>query len=62
MAKRNEARRHKVRELYLSGRSIRSIAEELRCTFQNVHGMLMRLGIPRRPRGGNQGGHSRHKK
>lgn len=62
MAKRNEARRAKILELYQAGKSIREIAVELKCSFQNIHGMLLRLGIPRRPRGGNQGSHSRHRK
>ena len=62
MAKRNDARRAKIQAMYAAGKSIRQIATELQCTFQNIHGILARLGVPRRPRGGNQGSHSRHRK
>jgi len=62
MAPRNEARRAKIQAMYAAGKSIRQIATELRCTFQNVQSILVRLGVPRRPRGGNQGPHSRHRK
>lgn len=56
----NEARRATVRALYTAGMSLRDIAIRLRITHQSVHGMMQRMGLARRPRGGNTGGHSRH--
>lgn len=55
-------KREKVATLYASGLSIRQIAEKLGKSFQAIQSMLVRMGIPRRPRGGNQGPHSRHRK
>jgi len=47
--------------LYVTeGLSIRQVAERMGVTFQAVQSMLARRGIPRRPRGGNTGTHSRH--
>ena len=56
------AKREEVATLYASGLSIRQIAEKLGKSFQAIQSMLVRMGIPRRPRGGNQGPHSRHRK
>jgi transposase len=58
----NEARRHTVRVLYDSGLSIRAIAERIGVSFQAVHSLLRRSGVVLRPRGSNQGHHSRHKR
>jgi hypothetical protein len=58
----NHERRAQVKALYESGLSVRQIAPKLGVTFQAVQSMLVRMGVPRRPRGGNQGPHSRHKK
>jgi transposase len=44
------------------GKSIRQIAAELGVTFQAVQSLLARMGVPRRPRGGNTGSHSRHRR
>jgi transposase len=55
-------KREEVATLYASGMSIRQIAEKLGKSFQAIQSMLVRMGIPRRPRGGNQGPHSRHRK
>jgi DNA invertase Pin-like site-specific DNA recombinase len=60
MRPQNTERRTQVREMYARGLSLRAIAKELGCTHQAVHELLARMGIPRRPRGGNQGSHSRH--
>ena len=60
--KPNDARRHAVRALYDAGCSLREIAARFGVRYQAVHGMLQRMGAPLRPRGGNTGGHSRHKK
>lgn len=58
----NLERREQVKTLYESGLSVRQIAAQIGVTFQAVQSMLARMGVPRRPRGGNQGPHSRHKK
>lgn len=58
----NFERRAQVKALYESGLSVRQIAAQVGVTFQAVQSMLARMGVPRRPRGGNQGPHSRHKK
>lgn len=58
----NYERRAQVKALYESGLSVRQIAAQVGVTFQAVQSMLARMGVPRRPRGGNQGPHSRHKK
>jgi transposase len=55
-------RRAKVLALYRSGLSLRLVAKEVGVSFQAVHSMLRRIGVPLRSRGGNTGGHSRHKK
>lgn len=60
--KPNEERRRRVEALYLQGMSVRAVAREVGVTFQAVHAMLVRAGIYRRPPGGNQGAHSRHRK
>lgn len=56
----NEDRRQAVAALYQSGMSIRAVGELVGVSPQAVHSMLERMNIERRPRGGNQGGHSRH--
>jgi transposase len=58
----NEERREMVKRLYLAGLSIRDVADKVGVTFQAVQAMLDRMDVPRRPRGGNTGGHSRHKR
>jgi len=58
----NEARREQVRKLYLNGMSLRMIAQEVGTTYQAVHSLLVRMGVPLRPQGGNSGPHSRHRK
>lgn len=55
-------RRALVVSLYQSGHTTRQIAERLGISYQAVHQMLQRLEIPLRPRGGNMGSHSRHRK
>lgn len=58
----NEAKRQKVADLYLSGLTVREVAREVGVTFQAVHSMLVRMGVSLRPRGGNNGPHSRHRR
>ena len=60
--KPNEERRLRVIQLYQMGLSMRDVAREVGVTFQAVHSMLVRAGVYRRPRGGNTGAHSRHRK
>lgn len=55
-------RRALIASLYAQGQTTRQIAERLGISYQAVHQMLQRLDIPRRPRGGNMGSHSRRKK
>jgi DNA invertase Pin-like site-specific DNA recombinase len=55
------ARRQHAQELYESGLSLRQIAVRMNITYQAVHALLRRAGVPLRIRGGNQGAHSRHK-
>jgi transposase len=58
----NLQKRDRVRAMYQDeGKSIRQIAAELGVTFQAVQSLLARMGVPRRPRGGNTGSHSRHR-
>lgn len=57
-----EERRTIVASLYAEGLTTRQIAAQLNVSYQAVHQMLQRLDIPRRPRGGNMGSHSRRKK
>lgn len=57
----NTARRFTVCAMYDAGLSLRQIAAALGITYQAVHQILVRSGVPRRPRGGNQGSHSRRK-
>lgn len=58
----NVAKRERVIDMYDSGMSMRAIAAVVGVSHQAVHMMLWRSGHPRRMRGGNTGGHSRHKK
>lgn len=60
--KPNDERRNQVRDLYLSGLTVRAVADKVGVTFQAVQSMLTRMGVPRRPRGGNTGSHSRRRK
>lgn len=60
--KPNEEKRDVAKMLYLSGLSIRQVAEEMGVTFQATHGMLQRSGVKLRGKGGMTGGHSRQKK
>jgi transposase len=55
-------RRALVVRLYQSGHTTRQIAERLGISYQAVHQMLQRLDVPLRPRGGNMGSHSRHRR
>lgn len=61
MTKPNLERRAMIHSRYASGLSIRSIAKELGVSFQAIQAMLKRMNVPRRPRGGNQSSHSRHR-
>jgi IS30 family transposase len=58
----NDAYRQTVRTLYEEGMSLRMIAEQVGRTRQAIQQLLVRMGVPRRPRGGNQGSHSRHRR
>jgi predicted transcriptional regulator len=53
-------RRDHARRLYEQGQTLRQIAAVMRVSYQAVHSLLRRQGVPMRPRGGNRGGHSRH--
>jgi predicted DNA-binding protein YlxM (UPF0122 family) len=57
----NTGRRHVAITLYESGLSLREVAAALKVTYQAIHNILVRAGVPRRGRGGNQGSHSRRK-
>jgi IS30 family transposase len=56
------AYRQTVRTLYEEGMSLRMISEQVGKTRQAIQQLLVRMGVPRRPRGGNQGSHSRHRR
>ncbi len=58
----NKARRTAVKALYEAGMTIRDVAARVGTTYQAVHAMLQRMGVPIRPRGGSTGAHSRHRK
>lgn len=58
----NDERRQAVLALYQSGLSIRDVGQLIGVSPQAVQSLLQRMGVERRPRGGNQGGHSRHRK
>lgn len=58
----NEGRRQAVKAMYESGMSARTIAQSVGISPQAVLAMLKRMDVPRRPRGGNTGAHSRHAK
>jgi transposase-like protein len=58
----NLAKREKVIDMYDSGMTMRAIAVVMGVSHQAIHSMLWRAGHPRRMRGGNTGGHSRHAK
>jgi transposase len=51
-----------VKALYEAGMTIRDVAARVGTTYQAVHAMLQRMGVPIRPRGGSTGAHSRHRK
>lgn len=54
--------REVVKTLYEVGMSLRQMATQLGKSHQSIQQMLARMGVPRRPAGGNQGSHSRHRK
>jgi len=56
------ARRDLISTMYKEGYTIRRIAEDLGISYQAVHAMLKRIGVELRPRGGNFGSHSRHRR
>ena len=56
------ARRELVSELYLQGLSCRQVGELIGVSAQNVHQLLQQHKTPTRPRGGNTGSHSRHRR
>lgn len=58
----NESRRQAVAAMYKGGMSLRAIADMVGVSAQAVQSMLARMGVDRRPPGGNTGGHSRHRK
>lgn len=58
----HDIRRAKVLALYQSGLPLRAVADEVGVTFQAVYAMLKRMHVKMRPRGGNTGSHSRHRK
>jgi hypothetical protein len=59
----NLQKRNRVRALYEDeGMSIRHIAAELGVTFQAVQSLLARMGVPRRPPGGNTGSHGHRRR
>ena len=60
--KPNLQRRSDAARLYLEGLTLRQVAVKLGITYQAVHALLKRGGVPLRPRGGSTGAHSRHKK
>lgn len=60
-AEARAARRAHAKELYEQGLPLRQIALRMGVTYQAVHYLLKRQEVPMRPRGGNQGAHSRHK-
>jgi predicted DNA-binding protein YlxM (UPF0122 family) len=51
-----------MKALYAKGFTLRQIAERLGLTHQAVHQKLTAAGVAMRPRGGNTGGHSRHRR
>lgn len=55
------ARRQLAIAFYESGLSLRAIAIRMNISWQAVHAILRRAGVPMRTRGGNQGAHSRHR-
>jgi hypothetical protein len=55
-------RRRQIKRLYATGLTLRQIAAAYGVTYQAVHSMLERMGVQRRPRGGNQGSHSRRRR
>lgn len=59
--KPNADKRQTVVALYQHGHTIRDIARAVGVTFQAVHALLVKAGVPRRPRGGNTRSHSRHR-
>lgn len=61
-SEKGRERREAIRAMYEQGKSLRAISTEVGVTFQAVHQILRRMGVPMRPRGGNQGSHSRHAK
>lgn len=60
-AEARATRRQHAKELYAQGYALRQIAVRMGITHQAVHYLLKQQDVPMRPRGGNQGAHSRHK-
>lgn len=56
------ARRELVGSMYQSGMTLRDVAARIGVSYQAVYQLLKRSGIPVRPRGGNTGTHSRHRR
>ena len=46
---------------YREGVPLRVLAEEHKVDKETIRRVLRRAGVPLRPRGGNQGPHSRHR-
>lgn len=55
-------RRARLLAMYQSGMTLRQIAAAMGVSFQAIHETLRRAGARFRPRGGNNGSHSRHAK
>lgn len=53
--------RQEIVARYESGLSQADVARQFKITRQAVCQILKRAGVVARPRGGNQGGHSRHR-
>jgi predicted DNA-binding protein YlxM (UPF0122 family) len=51
-----------MKAMYAKGMTLRAIAERMNMTHQAVHQALTQAGVAMRPRGGNTGGHSRHRR
>lgn len=58
----HKAKREYCVTLYAEGWTCKQIAMHIGVTRQAVEGLLKREGVTLRPRGGNMGGHSRHRK
>lgn len=54
--------RQEIVARYEAGASQAEVARQFKVTRQAICQILKRAGVETRPRGGNQGGHSRHRK